>query len=76
VSTYINESYPCDTAQASDVSLGSDPSKVIPGVVSATQAILKAAAEASIQRVVLTSSSTAALLPQPGVEGIVVTDSK
>lgn len=61
------------------MSFSSDASEVIPYVVSATEGILKAAAEQpekSIKRVVLTSSSSAALLPQPGVEGIVVTKGK
>lgn len=51
---------------------------VIPKVVSATETILEAAARqgGSIQRVVLTSSASAAALPQPGVEGIVVTEGR
>jgi hypothetical protein len=59
--------------QATDVSFDPDAGKVIANVVSATVAVLKAAAESSVKRVVLTSSSSSALIPQPGVEGIVVT---
>ncbi|GAM33894.1 hypothetical protein TCE0_013r01121 [Talaromyces pinophilus] len=59
---------------ATDVSFDPDAKKVIPNVVSATEAVLQAAAESSVKRVVLTSSSSSALLPQPGVEGIVVTE--
>ncbi|KAH8698927.1 cinnamoyl-CoA reductase [Talaromyces proteolyticus] len=61
---------------ASDISFSANAAEVITNVVSATEAILEAAAqqpERSIKRVVLTSSSSAALTPQPGVEGIVVT---
>ncbi|OKL60081.1 hypothetical protein UA08_04943 [Talaromyces atroroseus] len=59
---------------ATDVSFDPDAKKVITNVVSATEAVLKAAAESSVKRVVLTSSSSSALLPQPGVDGIVVTE--
>ncbi|BCS29246.1 uncharacterized protein APUU_70816A [Aspergillus puulaauensis] len=61
---------------ASDVSFSPNAEEVIPKVVSATETILDAAARqgGSIQRVVLTSSASAAALPQPGVEGIVVTE--
>ncbi|KAK6814458.1 hypothetical protein RU639_009560 [Aspergillus parasiticus] len=62
---------------ASDVSFSPNADEVIPKVVSATETILEAAAkqsEGSIQRVVLTSSASAAALPQPGVEGIVITE--
>ncbi|QKX55360.1 uncharacterized protein TRUGW13939_02452 [Talaromyces rugulosus] len=62
---------------ASDVSFSPNADEVIPKVVAATENILEAAArqpEGSIQRVVLTSSASAAALPQPGVEGIVVTE--
>jgi nucleoside-diphosphate-sugar epimerase len=39
--------------------------------------MLEAAAEQkSVKRVVLTSSSSAAILPKPNVEGIVVTEGK
>ncbi|GAB1208214.1 hypothetical protein APSETT445_006955 [Aspergillus pseudonomiae] len=64
-------------SDASDVSFSPNAEEVIPRVVSATETILEAAArqpEGSIQRVVLTSSASAAALPQPGVEGIVVTE--
>ncbi|CRG86213.1 Aldehyde reductase 2 [Talaromyces islandicus] len=62
---------------ASDVSFNPNAEEVIPKVVSATENILEAAAkqpEGLVQRVVLTSSASAAALPQPGVEGIVVTE--
>jgi nucleoside-diphosphate-sugar epimerase len=62
--------------KATDVSFDPDAKKVIPNVVSATEAVLQAAAESSVKRVVLTSSSSSALLPQPGVEGIVVTEGR
>ncbi|KFX98713.1 hypothetical protein V490_02167 [Pseudogymnoascus sp. VKM F-3557] len=61
---------------ASDVSFSPNAEEVIPKVVSATETVLEAAAkqpEGSIKRVVLTSSASAAALPQPGVEGVVVT---
>lgn len=61
--------------QASDVSFEASTA-VISHVVSATKAVLDAAATASVTRVVLTSSSSAALFSQPGVEGIVVTESE
>ncbi|KAE8318311.1 hypothetical protein BDV41DRAFT_561035 [Aspergillus transmontanensis] len=66
-----------DVSGASDVSFSPNADEVIPKVVSATETILEAAAkqsEGSIQRVVLTSSASAAALPQPGVEGIVITE--
>ncbi|KFY25358.1 hypothetical protein V491_01784 [Pseudogymnoascus sp. VKM F-3775] len=62
---------------ASDVSFSPNAGEVIPKVVSATETILEAAAkqpEGSIKRVILTSSASATALPQPGVEGIVVTE--
>lgn len=53
----------------------SDPNAVIPKVVGGAINALKAAAkEPSVKRVVLTSSSSAALIPQPNAEGIVVTE--
>ncbi|KAL5332432.1 NAD(P)-binding protein [Aspergillus crustosus] len=59
---------------ASDVTFGSDPHKVIPYVVAATEAILEAASKVpSIKRVVLTSSSVAATILQPG-EGTITLD--
>ncbi|KAE8327952.1 hypothetical protein BDV39DRAFT_192356 [Aspergillus sergii] len=66
-----------DVSGASDVSFSPNAEEVIPKVVSATETILEASAkqpEGSIQRVVLTSSASAAALPQPGVEGIVITE--
>ncbi|KAJ9232871.1 hypothetical protein C8Q69DRAFT_489074 [Paecilomyces variotii] len=60
---------------ASDTSMQSDPNAVIPKVVGGAINALKAAAkEPSVKRVVLTSSSSAALIPQPNAEGIVVTE--
>ncbi|PWY88118.1 cinnamoyl-CoA reductase [Aspergillus sclerotioniger CBS 115572] len=58
---------------ASDVSLSPDTS-VIDKTIKSTQLLLQCAAKhSSIRRVVLTSSSTAALLPQPNKPGIRVT---
>ncbi|KAK3652916.1 hypothetical protein LTR56_004864 [Elasticomyces elasticus] len=52
---------------ASDVRFSADPNKVIPYVVAATEAVLEAASSVtSVKRVVLTSSSAAAVIPQPG----------
>lgn len=46
-------------------------------VVSATEAVLQAASvQKSIKRVVLTSSAMTAWSSQPGVEGIIITESK
>ncbi|RAL15804.1 NAD(P)-binding protein [Aspergillus homomorphus CBS 101889] len=56
---------------ASDMSFSSDPNAVIPWVKRATVNLLEAAAsQPSVKRFVLTSSSTAALLPTPGDAGI------
>ncbi|KAE8336575.1 hypothetical protein BDV24DRAFT_155079 [Aspergillus arachidicola] len=66
-----------DVSGASDLSFSPNAEEVIPRVVLATETILEAAAkqpQGSIQRVVLTSSASAAALPQPGVEGIVITE--
>ncbi|KAL1966625.1 hypothetical protein VTN77DRAFT_4036 [Rasamsonia byssochlamydoides] len=58
---------------ASDVSLNPDPNTVIPSAVKLTLNALQAAAkQPSIKRFVLTSSSTAALVPKPNQEGVVV----
>jgi nucleoside-diphosphate-sugar epimerase len=52
--------------QASDTTLRPEPDTVIPSVVAGTVNILKTAARNnSIKRVVLTSSSTAVLIPTP-----------
>ncbi|KAJ5675944.1 hypothetical protein N7462_008841 [Penicillium macrosclerotiorum] len=62
---------------ASDVTFNPNVEEVIPKVVLATETVLEAAAKQPkglIRRVVLTSSASAAALPQPGVEGIVVTE--
>ncbi|ETN42403.1 uncharacterized protein HMPREF1541_01557 [Cyphellophora europaea CBS 101466] len=54
---------------ASDTSLADDPDAVIPAVKAATVEVLRAAkAESSVKRVVLTSSSSAATFPKPGVK--------
>ncbi|KAL1858662.1 hypothetical protein Plec18170_002868 [Paecilomyces lecythidis] len=58
---------------ASDVSMAPNASEIIPYAVSLTETILTVAAKASVSRVVFTSSSAAAYMTQPGVEGIVVT---
>jgi len=58
---------------AADVNFSPDPNNVIPQVITGTVMALKAAAkQPSIKSVVVTSSSTACLLPQPGKEGIVI----
>lgn len=59
---------------ASDTTFSDDADKVISIVVHGTNNFLKAAAkEPKVKRFTLTSSSTAALLPKPNVEGIVAT---
>lgn len=51
-----------------------DPSVTIPNAVNATVSILEAASQQStIKAFVLTSSSTAAYMPTPGKEGVVIT---
>lgn len=51
-----------------------DPNISIPRAIKATVNLLKAASkQATIKRFVLTSSSTAAYLPKPNEEGIVLT---
>ncbi|KAJ5521038.1 hypothetical protein N7463_001491 [Penicillium fimorum] len=58
---------------ASDVSFSSNPEEVVPWVVRAVHNVLEAASrQCDIQRVVMTSSSIAALFPEPNKEGIVV----
>ncbi|KAJ5153673.1 NAD-dependent epimerase/dehydratase [Penicillium coprophilum] len=58
---------------ASDVSFSSNPEEVVPWVVRAVDNLLEAASRhCDIQRVVMTSSSIAALFPEPNREGIVV----
>lgn len=62
--------------QASDLSFSADADKVINGVVRATQSVLEAAAaQKSVKRFVLTSSSAAATLPSVNIEGNVVDES-
>ncbi|KPI39811.1 Aldehyde 2 [Cyphellophora attinorum] len=52
---------------ASDVSFDSDAGKLVPYVVNATETVMQAASEiASVKRVVLTSSSVAAVIPEAG----------
>ncbi|CAN8104513.1 unnamed protein product [Discula destructiva] len=59
---------------ASDTSFSEDAEKVIGSVVQGTENFLRAAAkEPTVKRFTLTSSSAAALLARPGVEGIVAT---
>lgn len=63
--------------QATDVSFNPDADTVIPKVTAATVNMLNAAAkEPSVKSVVLTSSSSAALIPEPNKEGIVVNEGK
>ncbi|EXJ89397.1 hypothetical protein A1O3_02464 [Capronia epimyces CBS 606.96] len=58
---------------ASDLTLNPDPDKVIKGTIAHTLAALQAAANvSSVKSFVLTSSSTAALIPIPDKEGIVI----
>ncbi|KAL1985643.1 hypothetical protein VTN96DRAFT_7510 [Rasamsonia emersonii] len=57
---------------ASDVSMNPDPNTVIPAAVNLTVNALKAASkQPSIKRVVLTSSSSAVLIPKPNQEVVV-----
>lgn len=59
---------------ASDTTFNDDADHVIGTVVAGTEHFLRAAAkEPSVKRFTLTSSSTAAILPKPGVDGIVAT---
>ncbi|KAL2276370.1 hypothetical protein FJTKL_00963 [Diaporthe vaccinii] len=59
---------------ASDTSFSEDADQVVSSVVAGTENFLRAAAkEPKVKRFTLTSSSTAALLAKPGVEGIVAT---
>ncbi|KAM6488153.1 hypothetical protein HDV62DRAFT_396791 [Trichoderma sp. SZMC 28011] len=58
---------------ATDVSLASDPHRIIPAVRNGTINALKAASsQESVKRFVLTSSSTAAIVPQANKKGVVV----
>ncbi|KAJ5682091.1 NAD dependent epimerase/dehydratase [Penicillium maclennaniae] len=58
---------------ASDVSFNDDPNSVIPWVVRAVENVLEAASRhSSIKRFVLTSSSSAVLIPVPNKEGVQV----
>ncbi|KAL1894017.1 hypothetical protein Sste5346_006159 [Sporothrix stenoceras] len=58
---------------AADVSFSSDPHAVIPQAVETTLNVLRAAQkQESVSRFVLTSSSSAALVPKPNQRGIVV----
>lgn len=64
-----------DENQASDVSLNPDPNIVIPIAVGGVINVFKAASKSgSVKRVVLTSSSSAAIIPKPNEKGIVVTE--
>ncbi len=63
-------------AQAAQLNWSSDPDEGIPPVVAGTINLLKAAAaEPAVKSVVLTSSSVAALAPEPNKK-IVVDESK
>jgi nucleoside-diphosphate-sugar epimerase len=54
-----------------------NPNFVIPKVIKGTLNALKAASkQESIKRFVLTSSSTAALIPKPNEQGVVIDQSK
>jgi nucleoside-diphosphate-sugar epimerase len=49
------------------MSFGSDAGKTVPYVVAATESVMEAASEvASVKRIVLTSSSVAAVIPEAG----------
>lgn len=64
-------------SQAADVTWGTDADVIIPRVVAGTLSLLNSAAQtASVKSLVLTSSSSAVLLPQPNVEGLVVDESE
>ena len=64
-------------SQASDMSMNPDPDVVIPrtvkGTINALEASLK---QSQVKRFVLTSSSTAAYVGLPNVEGVVIDDSE
>lgn len=77
-SAIMMENYtdPCPF-QATDVSFGTDANIVVPKVVAGTVNMLESAAkEASVKSVLLTSSSSAALIPEPNKKGVVVDESK
>lgn len=60
---------------ASDTSFSEDADQVISSVVAGTENFLRAATrEPRVKRFTLTSSSTAATLPKPGVEAVLTTD--
>ncbi|TDZ40421.1 Aldehyde reductase 2 [Colletotrichum spinosum] len=60
---------------ASDVSFSKDPNQVIPWVVKATETLLATAAKVpTLKRVVLTSSSSAALIPKTNETGVRVNE--
>ena len=64
-------------SQASDMSMDPDPDVVIPrtvkGTINALEASLK---QSQVKRFVLTSSSTAAYVGQPNVEGVIIDESE
>lgn len=63
-----------DISQAADLSMNPDPNISIPHAIKATVSLLKTASQqATVKRFVLTSSSTAAYLPKPNEEEIVLT---
>ncbi|KAL6690475.1 hypothetical protein J3F84DRAFT_353374 [Trichoderma pleuroticola] len=58
---------------ATDVTFASDPHRVIPAVRNGTINALKAASsQESVKRFVLTSSSTAAIVPQANKKGVII----
>ncbi|KAL6833435.1 hypothetical protein J3E69DRAFT_376543 [Trichoderma sp. SZMC 28015] len=58
---------------ATDVSLASDPHRIIPAVRNGTINALKAASsQESVKRFILTSSSTAAIVPQANKKGVII----
>ncbi|PKK41299.1 hypothetical protein CI102_14144 [Trichoderma harzianum] len=61
---------------ATDVTLASEPHRIIPAVRNGTINALKAASsQESVKRFVLTSSSTAAIIPQANKKGVIVDES-
>lgn len=63
--------------QATDVSFNTDTDVVVAGAVNSTVNLLRAAAkEPSVKSVVLTSCSSAALIPEPNKEFGVVNEGK
>lgn len=60
------------TRQVADITFNQDPDAVIPWVIAGTVNLLKAAAsQPSVKSVVLTSSSSAAYIPEANKEGVI-----